>query len=175
MIVARTGNDVKYQDGHTLVPLLGVFIPRLIWPAKPDVATGRVMNREFNVSDQEETYISPSHLGELYWNFGWPGAVVGMSVIGVLLGYLGRWCDLSHATNLTRILVLVGTIQLLVLGFESAIVPQYSVWIRSLLGVGLLHWVFARTVNGSREVNSNDSRLIPIPRHTAPLFPNLLP
>jgi hypothetical protein len=172
MIVTRTGPDVKYQNGNTLVPLLGVFIPRLIWPAKPDVQTGRLMNREFNISEQEETYISPSHLGELYWNFGWTGILLGMPVIGLLLGYVGKRCDLSHATNLTRILILVGTIQLLVFGFESAIVPQYSVWLRSLLAIGLLHWVFARTLNRSPEVSS--PHRMPIPMQTAQSFPNLM-
>jgi hypothetical protein len=174
MIVARTGADVKYQNGHTLVPLLGVFIPRLIWPTKPDVQTGRVINKEFNLSDQEDTYISPSHLGELYWNFGWPGVVLGMPLIGLLLGYVGKRCDLSHATNLTRILVLVGTIQLLVFGFESAIVPQYSVWLRSLLAIGLLHWVFARTANTSREANSASPRNPPLSMPSVPSFPNLM-
>jgi hypothetical protein len=132
------------------------------------------MNKEFNLSEQEETYISPSHLGELYWNFGWPGVLVGMPMIGLLLGYVGRKCDLSHEANLTRILILVGTIQLLVLGFESAIVPQYSVWLRSLLAIGLLHWVFARTVNTPREANSPFPRTRPISMPTAPSFPNLM-
>jgi hypothetical protein len=174
MIVAHTGADVPYQGGHTLVPLLGVFIPRLIWPEKPDVPTGRVVNRVFGVSEQEETYISPSHLGELYWNFGWPGVVLGMSIIGLLFGYVGRRCDLSHGANLTRILILVATIQLLVLGFESAIVPQYSVWLRSLLAIGLLHWGFARSTNTSPEASSLSPRTLPIPRPTAPPFQNLM-
>jgi hypothetical protein len=175
MIVARTGADVKYQNGRTLVPLLGVFIPRLLWPEKPDVPTGRVMNREFNLSDQEETYISPSHLGELYWNFGWLGVVVGMPVIGLLLGYIGNRCDLSHATNLTRILVLVGTIQLLVYGFESAIVPQYSVWIRSLLAIGMMNWVLARDVDTFRDARSHSRRRMPAPTDGTRSFSNLMP
>lgn len=168
LIVARTGVDVRYQSGHTLVPLLAVFIPRLIWPSKPDVPTGRVMNKEFNLSEQEETYISPSHLGELYWNYGWPGVLLGMPVIGLILGYVGKRCDLSERTNLTRILILVATIQLLVLGFESAIVPQYSVWSRTLLAVGLLHWLLARTVMAPISLAS------PIPMLTARSFPNLM-
>jgi hypothetical protein len=168
MIVGRTGMDVKYQNGDTIVPLLGVFVPRLIWPEKPDVATGRLLNKEFNLSEQEETYISPSHLGELYWNYGWRGVLIGMPLIGLLLGYVGKRCDLAQGTNLTRILILVLTIQQLVLGFESAIVPQYSVWVRSLLAIGLLHWLLAR------RVAAPVSRAPSMPMLTPRPFPNLM-
>jgi hypothetical protein len=170
-IVARTGVDVKYQRGHTLLPLLGVFIPRLIWPAKPEVETGRLMNKEFNLSQQEETYISPSHLGELYWDFGWPGVLLGMPMIGLLLGYVGRQCDLSHGANLARILVVAATIQLLVFGFESAIVPQYSVWLRTMLAIGLLQWILARSVITSRETAAPYT---PVRVPGGPSFPNLM-
>jgi hypothetical protein len=168
MIVARTGADVGYQNGHTIAPLLTVFIPRILWPAKPDVQTGQVLNKEFHLSEQVETYISPSHLGELYWNYGWSGVLVGMPLIGLILGLVGRQCDLSQGANLTRILILGATIQQLVLGFESAIVPQYSVWLRTLLAIGLLHWLLARAVDVRR------SNAMPSAAPAARLFPHLM-
>jgi hypothetical protein len=168
MIVARTGVDVGYQNGHTIAPLLTVFIPRILWPSKSDVQTGQVLNKEFHLSEQEETYISPSHLGELYWNYGWPGILVGMPLIGLILGLVGRQCDLSQGANLTRILILGATIQQLVLGFESAIVPQYSVWLRTLLAIALLHCLLARAVDARR------SDAMPAPAPAARLFPHLM-
>jgi hypothetical protein len=144
MIVDRTGRDVRYQNGYTLSPILSTFIPRLLWSAKPDVPTGRIMNREFQLGDQEETYISPSHIGELYWNFGWPGVLFGMSLFGLMLGFLGARLDLSTAVTLTRLLILVATLDLLVRGFESSIASQYVVWMRCLVAIGLLHAVLAR-------------------------------
>lgn len=145
MIVSRTGNNVQFQHGYTLIPLFAVLIPRVIWPDKPDVQTGQLLNQKFGLSDQPDTYISPSHLGELYWNFGWAGVLVGMPIIGLLLGFVGRRCDLSTAPTLTPILVLIATIQLLVIGFESSIAALYSEWIRSMLAIGLLHWMLARS------------------------------
>jgi hypothetical protein len=144
MILDRTGQDVRYQHGSTLQPLLTMFIPRLFWPDKPDVQAGQLMNREFGISYQQDVYISPSHLGELYWNFGWPGVLVGMAALGALLGFInGRW-DLSQRSSLTALLILSITIYSLCLRFEGTIATSYAVWLRSLLAVGLLHAMFSR-------------------------------
>jgi hypothetical protein len=103
-----------------------------------------MMNKDFHVSEGANTYISPSHLGELYWNFGWPGVTVGMSMIGALFGFLGARFDLSRAVTITRVLVIVVTVREVILSSEGEIATHYVVWLRSLLGIGLLHWAFAR-------------------------------
>jgi hypothetical protein len=145
MIVTGTGDTQQFQRGHTLAPLLTAFIPRLIWPDKPDVETGQLVNKEFHVSDEAATNISPSHLGELYWNFGWLGVLAGMPIIGALLGFIAARFDLTRAITLTRVLVLIATIKLLILGFEGVINVEYTVWMRTMAAIGLLHLVFART------------------------------
>lgn len=145
LIVTHTGHDVSFQNGYTFIPMLTAFIPRILWPNKPDVETGRVMNRVFLIApDQPGTYISPSHLGEFYWNFGWPGSVLGMSLVGLLFGYVGARCDLSKSVTLTRLLFVIVTIKLLVLGQESSIATQYTMWLRSMVAVWLMHLAFAR-------------------------------
>lgn len=149
LIVSHTGRDVPFQHGHTLAPVLTTFIPRILWPTKPDVQTGRVMNLAFLVApDQPGTYISPSHLGEFYWNYGWPGAVVGMLLVGLLFGFVGARFDLSQSVTLTRLLVIIITIKLLILGQESSIAVQYSMWLRCMVAVWLLHVLFTRPLVG---------------------------
>lgn len=144
LIVARTGHGVEYQRGHTLQPLLGSFMPRLFWPDKPDVAAGQLMNQEFDIAWEQDVYISPSHLGELYWNFGWPGVAVGMLALGVLLGFINSRWDLSQSSSLTRLLVIAVTLYALCLRFEGTIATGYTVWLRSLAAIWLLHVLFAR-------------------------------
>jgi hypothetical protein len=156
-IVSKTGTSVPFQNGHTLSPLVMALIPRLIWPTKPDVQTGQVMNREFGVSEVADTYISPSHLGELYWNFGWAGIALGMPLIGLLLGTVAARCDLSRSIGITRLLIIVVTIRLLILGFEGAIAVEYSVWIRSMLAIGLLHALFSKRM--SQDNTSANARI----------------
>lgn len=149
LIVERTGESVAYREGYTLTPLLAAFIPKLVWADKPDVQAGQVMNQDFHVSISRDTYISPSHLGELYWNFGWTGILLGMPLIGVMLGTVGARANLADRITLTRLLVMVVTIRTIVMGFEGTIAVSYVVWLRSLAGIGILHLLLARVQSAS--------------------------
>jgi hypothetical protein len=144
IVAEHVGHDVALQRGATLLPLVAAFIPRIIWPDKPDAAAGQVFNREFGISVYRDVYISPSHLGELYWNFGWAGVLIGMAVIGGLLGWINARCDMSTQPTLTRLLVVSVTIYSLCVRFEGSIAVEYIVWMRSMAAVALLHLLFAR-------------------------------
>jgi hypothetical protein len=93
-----------------------------------------------------DTFISPSHLGELYWNFGWPGLMVGMTFIGMLLGWIGAASSLAERLSATRLLILLATVGTLCLQFEASVAVTYIVWIRSLAAIGFLHLLFNRPV-----------------------------
>jgi hypothetical protein len=146
---ARSGIDVPFQAGRTLVAIPLAFIPRLIWPDKPDVPTGQLFNHEIIQGEVADTYISPSHLGELYWNFGWPGLLLGMLSIGAILGFVAAKCSLAERTSVTRLLVLLATVQYLCWGFEGVISVSYICWMRSLAAIGLLHVLLAKPLNAS--------------------------
>lgn len=176
-IVNKTGDVTPFQRGYTLTPLISTFLPRLLWPNKPSVDVGRMMNKEFKISDVADTYISPSHLGELYWNFGWPGVVVGMTLIGLLLGFLGARFNLARGATITRVMVVVVTIRLMILGAEGEIATQYVLWIRSMAAIGVLHWFFARVPVGagaSKVAPGQDHRVDADRAQASPAFPNLL-
>jgi hypothetical protein len=154
MIVEKAGGDVPYQHGYTLTPILATFVPKIVWSDKPDIPTGQLINSEFHLSDSD-IYISPSHLGELYWNYGWSGVIVGMAIIGSILGFVGGCFNLAQRKTVTRLLVTVVTIKQLVTGFESAIAPSYVVWLRSMAGIGLLHLTLARVPVAARWLDLN--------------------
>ena len=89
-IVSDTGRWVDYRYGETLLlGPIGLFIPRFLWPDKPNISIGREFGATFRLKNamDSETEISPSMVGELYWNFSIPGVVVGMWLLGT--GY--RW------------------------------------------------------------------------------------
>ena len=144
MLIDKTGRTAEFQDGYTLSLYFTGFVPRFIWPDKPDSSVGKLVNREFQVSEDPDTYISATHLGELYWNYGWPGIVVGMFVFGTLLGFINVRCDLSERVSLTRLLILVMTIYTTIVRFEGSIALEYIVFTRSLVMIWILHLVFAR-------------------------------
>ncbi len=141
-----TGVDVPFQEGRTFVAIPLAFIPRLVWPDKPSASTGQLFNRAFYPGGSPDTYISPSNLGELYWNFGWPGVLIGLPLIGALLGFIAQKCNLSEHLSVTRVLVLLATVYYLCWGFEGAMDVSYVSWMRSLAAIGLLHLLFARRI-----------------------------
>jgi hypothetical protein len=69
------------------------LIPRLFWPDKPRVIQGGWFTFMLGLADSPEsatTNMAQNAQGELYWNFGLPGVIVGMALLGVLLGKLWR-------------------------------------------------------------------------------------
>jgi hypothetical protein len=177
MIVEKTGNGVDFQRGYTLTPILATFVPKIIWPGKPDVPTGQLVNKLFHVTDSDDIFISPSNLGELYWNFGWLGVVIGMGIIGLICGWVGARFNLAEYRTVTRILVTVVTIKLLIVGFEGAVASCYVVWLRSLAAIGILHLIFARVPVVSRLIGSTKSGPEALPAdgsYSRRLYPNLL-
>jgi len=131
LIAYRTGKDIAYQDGYTLTPVLYAFIPRFIIPDKQDSGeAGQLFNRTFKISGDKNTYISVGHLGELYWNFGWAGTMIGMALIGAILAAVSSLLRLDKTPTLPRYLLLLMTIYTLILRFEGAFALTYVVWMR---------------------------------------------
>lgn len=144
IIVDGTAAGVAFQRGATFAPIVAAFVPRVFWPDKPNVETGKLIVKEFHISDSEDLNYSPTHIGELYWNFGWPGVLIGMTVIGCLFGVVGARTSMLEVKSVTRLLVAMVTIKLLILEFEGVFAAAYVVWLRSLAAIAILHAIFAR-------------------------------
>jgi O-antigen/teichoic acid export membrane protein len=89
-IVSDTGRWVSYRYGETLVLApISVFIPRFLWPDKPNISIGKEFGETFRLTNtmDRETEIAITMVGDFYWNFALPGVVVGMCLLG--MGY--RW------------------------------------------------------------------------------------
>ena len=145
LIVERSGKDVEFLNGYTIEPLLYAFIPRLIAPDKTDSSmAGLVFNQKFHISAAPETYISMSQVGELYWNFGWPGLIVGMFAIGAVMAAVASAVRLDTRCSLPRYLLLLLTIYLLCLRFEGALAGTYTIWMRAAVLLFLIHLVMPK-------------------------------
>jgi len=144
ILFSRVGTDTPFQHGHTLIDLAFAFIPRLVWEDRPGVSAGQLFNHQV-IRGEGDTDVSPSQLGELYWNFGWPGVVVGMTLFGALLGVVGAKSNLADGLSATRLMITMATVYTLCLGFESAMAITYVVWLRSMAAIGILHVLLART------------------------------
>jgi hypothetical protein len=82
-----------FQWGQTMQYAAYAFVPRLLWPDKPNVTRGAWFTMYLGASAREAESTSSTGItaiGELYWNFGLVGVVVGMLAIGLGYGLLWR-------------------------------------------------------------------------------------
>jgi hypothetical protein len=146
MFAEHVGRDKPFKMGATLDQVLYVFVPRFVWSDKPGENTAETFNRDFHLSEDPDTHISPTHLGELYWNFGYPGVIVGMLFFGALLGYVSGRFDPSVETSITRVLVIMVTLYDTAVGSGGQIDIAYVLWMRTLVLIWLLHLLLSRPV-----------------------------
>lgn len=105
--VERAGH--MYGEGMDY--LVYAFIPRALWPDKPTVTRGAWFSEYLGQARSEETAttsLGQTAPGELYWNFGWPGVLLGMSLLGVVCGKLWKLATPFAERDSLRLLLYFG-------------------------------------------------------------------
>jgi hypothetical protein len=134
---------VPYAKGDTIfVPALVYFIPRVIWPDKPIASFGRDFGRIFRVTNTltQDTYIAVTVPGELYWNFGLPGILFGMALLGFVMRFLYR----RYGEGMGRDPVRQAIYVLLLIQFAhlgASLAGDFVTIIRTLVLLEALNWV----------------------------------
>jgi hypothetical protein len=83
VIVRDCPSRVPYQGGWTLAQIPLSFIPRLVWKDKPDMTSGGWVTEKFAGGPGILSSTGSTWVGEFWFNFGWPGVVMGMLVMGI--------------------------------------------------------------------------------------------
>ena len=103
------------NPGGTLATLPATFVPRALWPDKPDMT---IIGREFNylATGNDRSASSPGWMAEMYWDYGWFGLPLIAIPLGIILQIwstfslsvvrMGRWiyfpfCLLGMKTGTT--------------------------------------------------------------------------
>lgn len=89
-IVRRTPSEVPYWGGETYKSLVGIFIPRILWPDKPQMQLGQQFGHRYAYLydlDTSTSYNFPFLL-EFYANFGPFGVYLGMCLVGLIYAAL---------------------------------------------------------------------------------------
>jgi hypothetical protein len=107
VILRDCPSRVPYQGGWTIGYIALSYVPRLVWADKPAMTTGQWVTDNFAGGPAIRSNTAPTWLGELYFNFGWPGLVIGMLFMGVFMRALHEMLFASNATLPTRILAIV--------------------------------------------------------------------
>lgn len=88
--IGRIVEEDGFLDGETLEYLGFVFIPRFLWPEKPEIAKGSWFALRIGQARLENgritNAVNMTVAGEFYLNFGWPGVLLGTFLFGAMLG-----------------------------------------------------------------------------------------
>jgi len=129
---------VSFQSGKTLMFLFYGLIPRMLWSGKPDLTTGQMFSRAFQLSASRFTYVPSTILGEFYWNFGTTGVIAGMICFGMVFGLLAYMLASGEGMTIVRFMLLLLATYFLAVRFESSIGLQYTNFIRLAFVLAIL-------------------------------------
>jgi hypothetical protein len=144
IITQKTGVQVPFLHGETFISFFYSFIPRLIWPEKPQLLLGQLMNKTFKLSASPKTFVPSTLLGEFYWNFGIAGVIFGMALVGILFAIINDAFMSSENVSTVGMLVMLSAFYFLVMRFETGFSAQYSQFTRVVFMIGLMAFLFKR-------------------------------
>ncbi|MEK9754502.1 MAG: hypothetical protein VW338_15010, partial [Rhodospirillaceae bacterium] len=98
-VVETTPAEVPYWQGNTYRTLFTGWIPRALWPGKPEERWGNEFGRRYGIlaPEEREMSINLPWITEMYANFGRTGVIVGMALCGLFLGFLNRFLNAPGA------------------------------------------------------------------------------
>ena len=105
LVLANTPSIVPYWGGESY-KFFSKFIPRFIWPDKPEENLGQEFGHRYNVLDFFDfgTSMNTPILAEAYMNFGLLGAGVFMSILGGLYAFFNRKFNSKNASLINVII-----------------------------------------------------------------------
>jgi hypothetical protein len=101
-VMEDTPKRVPYWDGQTYLSLFTSFIPRIVWPDKPELRVGNEFGKRYHYLDSNDftTSFNLPWIVEMYANFGYWGVIFGMPLVGVFLSLVEAKLNNPHMTTL---------------------------------------------------------------------------
>lgn len=98
-VTTKVPEEISFQKGRTLYPLLFIPIPRVLWPSKPQQMPLNEFGKKIGMiaENNYSTSIRPTQIGDLYYNFGLPAVCFGMFMLGII--FAGTFNTLGKSTH----------------------------------------------------------------------------
>ena len=105
-VINMTPEQVPYWRGGSYQTLWTSFIPRFLWPGKPQATIGGEFGHRYHLLDPTDTNTSHNlpWLPEFYANFGISGVLGGMFVVGVLFRFLVQKLSVPISSSIEYVL-----------------------------------------------------------------------
>lgn len=132
-----------YRSGLSSLTVTFFFVPRTMWPDKPE-ALGYWFPRRYGTTGFSEGHsIAYSFAGDPYADFGYGGGLVALVPVGVGLGLIDRWCRarLAHPSDARLVVAapLFGAAFLAARSLDTAIIAGCFI-----VGIGAVYVRLAR-------------------------------
>ena len=149
-VVRRTPRQIPYWNGQTYLSLIGIAVPRVLWPNKPQKQLGQAFGHRYGylgVNDRSTAINLPFFI-EFYCNFGAWGVLLGM----VLVGFL--YAALEQRLNTAGQGVLVSVCAIVLLLPLTHIESDFSLSFGGLLLNGIALWVVLKFIGRSSQLRT---------------------
>jgi hypothetical protein len=142
VVVRDAGKRVPFQNGWSIGYIPLSFVPRLLWPGKPKFETGLWITDHFGFPGIDSS-TGATWIGELFFNFGWTGVLLGMGILGVWFRFLQ---DSFLRMDSTIPAMLAGVVITLTISSNiggDVITPTAGV-IFNLAPIVIVHWLVSQ-------------------------------
>jgi hypothetical protein len=133
-----------FRNGESMDYLLYAVIPRFLWPEKPNVTRGPWFDSYINqgaLTGDRVNSLGQTNQGELYWNFGLPGVVLGMFAIGVLVAFALRIASNSPHRSPIRMVLYVDLMLTTAGSLETEFGSAFVGLVLRILVFGSIFWL----------------------------------
>jgi len=137
-VIKETPDNVPYWNGETYRTLFVSWVPRFVWPSKPEEKWGNVFGRRYGLVGEADrsTSMNIPWTIEMYANFGTPAVIIGMALVGVIFGGLERVLNSPGTRSLEQA---IGSAVLLPLFFQDS---NFTLMTGSLLPLVICLWLY---------------------------------
>lgn len=153
-VISMTPDDVPYWMGGSYRTLFTSFIPRIIWPGKPEAKIGQEFGHRYSLLHKKDDITSYNlpWLPEFYANFGISGIILGMFLVGALFRFIVQKMSAPINQNPSFILGLAISFYLFYADSNLALMLG-GVLLKYLAGLSIL-WILTANYVWERKVTN---------------------
>ena len=156
VLLRDTPSRVEFQNGRTLSLFFKAWVPRILWPDKPNIFIGQWITDVYGSGPHIRSNTAPSHIGEYYINFGILGVVLGMFIVATV-GRIAQETLMRRNPTAPAIVVMTVIVYQLILKFESSVGGMYAGIGFAIIPIYLIHRVVKLTLPTIRNDDPDDS------------------
>ncbi|GAB4001648.1 hypothetical protein GCM10028807_58320 [Spirosoma daeguense] len=131
-----------FANGEVLLSFIYPFVPRLLWPGKPQTGGYENIRRFTSLPQHENTSMNLSPLGEGYVNFGYAGILFALAY-GTLLGWIFQFL-LRLSEQIPSVFLWIPALFFGCLTMETDLLSTWGSLLNCGIFVWLLYWSFPR-------------------------------